>query len=295
MKNQLVTYFILFCCVFAWGSNFIFGAILVNVFAPSVIAFIRLIFIVLFLWSITFRDVRNYRLSKKGFLILVIGGLIGITLNQWSFYASLQYSEPVKAALILALSPIMTAILSVVFFKERKKKVFWFGSLAALLGVWLVITNGSFVTIHFGKGELLITLTMLSFSIFLIFVQQLSKSMPPGVITFYSNIFGLIGLLPFVQWKYMEQALTVPLSYWLLLIVTAIIMHGLCTYLWNNSIQKVGASNASLLMNLEPFIAMIVGLIVLGTPIDLFQLLGGIVIVCGVTISLRTKKLSSKN
>ncbi|MGE7923043.1 DMT family transporter [Viridibacillus arvi] len=291
MKKQLVTYFILFCCVFAWGSNFIFGAILVNVFAPSVIAFIRLIFIVLFLWSITFRDVRNYRLSKKDFLILVIAGLIGITLNQWSFYASLQYSEPVKAALILALSPIMTAILSVVFFKERKKKVFWFGSLAALLGVWLVITNGSFVTIHFGKGELLITLTMLSFSIFLIFVQQLSKSMPPGVITFYSNIFGLIGLLPFVQWKYMEQALTVPLSYWLLLIVTAIIMHGLCTYLWNNSIQKVGASNASLLMNLEPFIAMVVGLIVLGTPIDLFQLLGGIVIVCGVTISLRTKKI----
>ncbi|MEK4094064.1 MULTISPECIES: DMT family transporter [unclassified Viridibacillus] len=290
MKNQLFTYFILFCCVFAWGSNFIFGAILVNVFAPSVIAFIRLIFIVLFLWSITYREVRNYRLSKKGLLILVVAGLIGITLNQWSFYASLQYSEPVKAALILALSPIMTAILSVVFFKERKKKVFWFGSLAALLGVWLVITNGSFVTIHFGKGELLITLTMLSFSIFLIFVQQLSKSMPPGVITFYSNIFGLIGLLPFVQWKYMEQALTVSLSYWLLLIVTAIIMHGLCTYLWNNSIQKVGASNASLLMNLEPFIAMVVGLIVLGTPIEIVQLLGGIVIVCGVTISLRTKK-----
>jgi len=290
MKNQLVTYFILFCCVFAWGSNFIFGAILVNVFAPSVIAFIRLIFIVLFLWSITYREVRNYRLSKKGLLILVVAGLIGITLNQWSFYASLQYSEPVKAALILALSPIMTAILSVAFFKERKKKVFWFGSLAALLGVWLVITNGSFVTIHFGKGELLITLTMLSFSIFLIFVQQLSKSMPPGVITFYSNIFGLIGLLPFVQWKYMEQALTVSLSYWLLLIVTAIIMHGLCTYLWNNSIQKVGASNASLLMNLEPFIAMVVGLIVLGTPIEIVQLLGGIVIVCGVTISLRTKK-----
>ncbi|MEK5484227.1 DMT family transporter [Viridibacillus sp. FSL R5-0888] len=290
MKNQLFTYFILFCCVFAWGSNFIFGAILVNVFAPSVIAFIRLIFIVLFLWSITYREVRNYRLSKKGLLILVVAGLIGITLNQWSFYASLQYSEPVKAALILALSPIMTAILSVVFFKERKKKVFWFGSLAALLGVWLVITNGSFVTIHFGKGELLITLTMLSFSIFLIFVQQLSKSMPPGVITFYSNIFGLIGLLPFVQWKYMEQALTVSLSYWLLLIVTAIIMHGLCTYLWNNSIQKVGASDASLLMNLEPFIAMVVGLIVLGTPIEIVQLLGGIVIVCGVTISLRTKK-----
>lgn len=93
----------------------------------------------------------------------------------------------------------------------------------------------------------------------------------------------------------MEQALTVSLSYWLLLIVTAIIMHGLCTYLWNNSIQKVGASDASLLMNLEPFIAMVVGLIVLGTPIEIVQLLGGIVIVCGVTISLRTKKLSSKN
>ncbi|WP_144510302.1 DMT family transporter [Bacillus sp. FJAT-22090] len=136
---------------------------------------------------------------------------------------------------------------------------------------------------------MLISLTMLSFSVFLVFVQQLSKSIHPSTITWYSNVFGLVGLLPFVPWNKTSMVLSVPFYYWLLLIVTAIIMHGLCTYLWNNSIYKVGASKAALLLNLEPFVAMVFGFFILGMSIQPFQLIGAFVIVIGVSISLRTK------
>lgn len=292
MNKLWLTYLVLLFCVIAWGSNFVFGSILVEVFDPSIIAFFRLIFILIFLFFMTFRTVKSVKLSLNNYIWLAVAGFIGISLNQWSFYASLQYTEPVTAALILALSPIVTALLSSYLFKDRKKNQFWVGSFVALLGVWLVITNGSLLVPNVGKGELLIGLTMLSFSVFLVFVQHLSKSIHPATITWYSNVFGLIGLLPFVPWKNTHMVWEVPFSYWLLLIATAIIMHGLCTYLWNNSIQKVGASKAALLLNLEPFVAMVVGLFILGHSIQILQLVGALVIVVGVFISLKAKSKS---
>ncbi|WP_391207025.1 DMT family transporter [Psychrobacillus sp. L4] len=293
MKKQLFTYLILILCVIAWGSNFVFGSILVAVFDPSIIAFFRLIFILIFLLFMTYRNINFKEITLHNYIWLAVAGFIGVSLNQWSFYASLQYTEPVTAALILALSPIVTALLSSYYFKERKTFPFWIGSFIALLGVWLVITKGSFLIPNLGKGEILISLTMLSFSIFLVFVQHLSKSIHPSTITLFSNIFGLIGLLPFVPWHKTYLVLSVPFSYWLLLIITAIIMHGLCTYLWNSSIQKVGASKAALLLNLEPFVAMISGLLLLGISIQPLQLVGAFVIVIGVSISLRTKSSHS--
>lgn len=293
MNKQWFTYLILLFCVVAWGSNFVFGSILVGVFDPGIIAFFRLIFILIFLFFMTFRTVKRVKLSIYNYVWLTIAGFIGISLNQWSFYASLQFTEPVTAALILALSPIVTALLSSLWFKERKKILFWFGSFVALLGVWLVITKGSLLVPHIGKGEILIGLTMLSFSIFLVFVQHLSKSIHPATITLYSNVFGLIGLLPFVPWKSTHLVWSIPISYWVLLIITAIVMHGLCTYLWNNSIHKVGASKAALLLNLEPFVAMVFGLLILGHSIQPLQLVGAFVIIIGVSISLRTKTENS--
>lgn len=287
MNKEWFTYLVLLGCVIAWGSNFVFGSILVDVFDPSIIAFFRLIFIVIFLFFMTYRTIKIQELTLHNYIWLGVAGFIGVSLNQWSFYASLQYTEPVTASLILALSPIVTAILSSYYFKERKTLQFWLGSLVALLGVWLVITNGSLLVPNFGKGELLISITMLTFSAFLIFVQHLSKTIHPSTITLLSNLFGLVGLLPFVPWNTAYLVLSVPLSYWLLLIITAIIMHGLCTYLWNSSIHKVGASKAALLLNLEPFVAMIFGFFLLDINIQALQMIGAIVIIIGVSISLK--------
>ncbi|REB08589.1 DMT family transporter [Sporosarcina sp. BI001-red] len=287
MKLYLIGLF----CVIAWGSNFVFGSILVKQFNPGIIAIIRLMFILIFLYTVTRRQVRGVRIDKKGWLLLIVGGLIGVSFNQWSFYASLQYTDPVTAALILALSPIVTVSLSVYYFKEKRRLMFWSGALIGLCGVWLVITQGSWFVPSIGRGELLIAGTMLSFSVFLLLVQHMSKTMNVGVITWYTNFIGMIGLLPFVSWKVIPSSLQVNWTYWVLLIVTAIVMHGLCTYLWNGVIREAGASNISLLLNLEPFIAMIFSYFLLHHVISFPQLIGGFIIISGITVSLRTQQV----
>ncbi|WP_147300757.1 DMT family transporter [Sporosarcina sp. BI001-red] len=290
-RSQMKLYLIGLFCVIAWGSNFVFGSILVKQFNPGIIAIIRLMFILIFLYTVTRRQVRGVRIDKKGWLLLIVGGLIGVSFNQWSFYASLQYTDPVTAALILALSPIVTVSLSVYYFKEKRRLMFWSGALIGLCGVWLVITQGSWFVPSIGRGELLIAGTMLSFSVFLLLVQHMSKTMNVGVITWYTNFIGMIGLLPFVSWKVIPSSLQVNWTYWVLLIVTAIVMHGLCTYLWNGVIREAGASNISLLLNLEPFIAMIFSYFLLHHVISFPQLIGGFIIISGITVSLRTQQV----
>ncbi|WP_245544968.1 DMT family transporter [Lentibacillus jeotgali] len=63
---------------------------------------------------------------------------------------------------------------------------------------------------------------------------------------------------------------------WGLLIITAIVIHGIATLIWNQYIRYAAASRASILSNLEPFIAMIMGVILLQKPITGHEMIGSI-------------------
>ncbi|WP_251658257.1 hypothetical protein [Sporosarcina aquimarina] len=62
----------------------------------------------------------------------------------------------------------------------------------------------------------------------------------------------------FVYWNAVLSSIQVDWTYWVLLIVTAIVMREFCTYLWNGVIRETGTSNISLCLNVEPFIAKII-------------------------------------
>ncbi|WP_231688102.1 DMT family transporter [Bacillus sp. FJAT-18017] len=84
------------------------------------------------------------------------------------------------------------------------------------------------------------------------------------------------------------------MSDWAFLIGTAVVVHGLANLIWNNYIRYVDASKASILSNLEPFVAMIMGLILLYKPITGVEILGSVFIVGGVVLSTyQRKKLNS--
>lgn len=295
VSSEKMVYIGLLFCVFCWGSNFIFGKILVAVFDAMTIAYLRLIFINIFLLMIGFKHLKSDSLNIKLLFQLLVAGFLGVTLNQWTFYASLKYADPITASLILAVAPIVTSLITFIYLKEKRPKVFWFSLCISFAGVWLVITGGSLLQFTFGLGELLITMTMLTFSVFLIMVQRLSAYVKPLTITLYTNLFGLLLFVPVIDLQSIQIALEVDFKYWLLLIITAILMHGVCTVIWNNSIQKVGATNASMLLNLEPFIVMVMGYFILKDSVAWIQIIGGVLIITGVFLSSNGQKLIRGN
>ncbi|HLR72837.1 MAG TPA: DMT family transporter, partial [Pseudogracilibacillus sp.] len=282
-----LTYSILIFCVIAWGSNFVIGKILIDYFHPYTITLVRLIAINLFLWLFLYRYFNFQNIPKKIWVGLAFSGLVGIALNQYTFFLGLVTASPVTSALILALAPITTSILTFIVFKEKRLWKFWGGGIIALIGVLISVLDGGSISI--GRGDIAIIITMLTFAIFIVFIQWLAKYINSIQITLLTNAFGLAFLLPFLPTVDYKQIMEVDIKLWALLIVSGIIVHGVSNMLWNKEMPKVGAANASLLMNLEPFIAMVGSALILGSHILLIEIIGAILIISGVILALYKK------
>ena len=279
---MLKTYAWLTLCVMVWGSNFVFGKILVQNFSPTLLTMLRLLFIVLFLIGISTYKKHFKRVSKSDLLAVFFLGVIGVFINQWSFFVGLQTADPTTSALILATTPILTSVLAAIFLKEKLTIRMLMGSIVALIGIYFVVTKGDLSSVHIDKGLSWIVLTMITFAIMIIMTRLLSHRIDPLTITLYSNIVGLIVSIPFAFLLDTPIQISSKMSDWSLLIVTAVVIHGLANLIWNNNISHVDASKASILSNLEPFVAMIMGLIVLSKPVTGVEILGALFIVGGV-------------
>ncbi|UED73597.1 DMT family transporter [Brevibacillus sp. DP1.3A] len=289
---MLRSYLLLIFCVTAWGSNFVFGKMLVAEFSPLFLSAMRLLFIVLFLLIWSRRRLKMPKLSRTDWLLLAVLGVVGVFINQWSFYKGLVTADPTTSALILALTPITTALLAALFLKESLTGRMAIGSVIGTSGVLFVIYTGA--ELHFDVGILWIVLTMLTFATSIILVRLLGHRLPPLVTTLVSNLIGFGSMLPFVLISIPAATVSTSLSSWLLLFVTAVVMHGIVTLIWNSQLQKVGAAKAAMFANLEPFIAMLFGLLLLAKPVTAVQFFGAILIIAGVSLTTTSKEPREK-
>ena len=283
-------------CVMVWGSNFVFGKMLVQDFSPTLLTMLRLLFIVLFLIGLSSYKKHFKRVNKSDLLAVFFLGVIGVFINQWSFFVGLQTADPTTSALILATTPILTSVLAAIFLKEKLTIRMLMGSIVAIIGIYFVVAKGNLSSLHIDKGLLWIVITMITFAIMIIMTRLLSDRIDPLTITLYSNVVGLIVSIPFAFLLDTHVHLSSKMSDWSFLIGTAVVVHGIATLIWNNNIRHVDASKASILSNLEPFVAMIMGLILLYKPITGAEILGSLFIVGGVVLSTyQRKKLNSRS
>ncbi|MBS4222281.1 DMT family transporter [Lederbergia citrea] len=280
----------LILCVVVWGSNFVFGKMLVQVFSPTMLTLLRLLFIVLFLIGIASYKKGFKRVNKAEFLLLFVLGIIGVFINQWSFFVGLQTADPTTSALILATTPILAGVLAAIFLKEKLTVRMLIGSIIAIIGIYFVVTKGNLTPIHVDKGLLWIVITMITFAIMIIMTRVLSQRIDPLTITLYSNIVGFIVSIPFAFSLDIPIRISLHLNDWAFLIVTAVVVHGLAALIWNQNIRYVDASKASILSNLEPFVAMVMGFVLLYKPITGAEILGSLFIVGGVVLSTYQRK-----
>jgi drug/metabolite transporter (DMT)-like permease len=293
---MLKAYAWLTICVMVWGSNFVFGKILVQDFSPALLTMLRLLFIVLFLIGLSSYKKHFKRVNKSDLLAVFFLGVIGVFINQWSFFVGLQTADPTTSALILATTPILTSILAAIFLKEKLTIRMLMGSIVAIIGIYFVVAKGDLSSLHIDKGLLWIVITMITFAIMIIMTRLLSDRIDPLTITLYSNVVGLIVSIPFAFVLDTHVQISSKVSDWSFLIGTAVVVHGIATLIWNNNIRHVDASKASILSNLEPFVAMIMGLILLYKPITGAEILGSLFIVGGVVLSTyQRKKLNSRS
>lgn len=286
------SYLLLLFCVTLWGSNFVFGSILVKEFPPLFLADVRLLFTSMFLLGYAWLTKKFVKIKPRELGLLILLGLVGTLANQTAYFNGLLTTDATTASLILSMAPIVTAVLASLFLKEQFTLRMKIGSGLALVGTFFVVGIGAGLSIS--KGVLLIAIAMVTFSSSMIIIRKLTQTIPAFITTVYSTTMGTLFLTPAAL---LTVDPTAKISHegwaWLLLILTAILMQGVCGIVWNQQLQIVGTGKAAIFLNLQPFVAMLVGFLLLGSQVTSVQVGGSLLIVAGVVVaSIRSKRAS---
>ncbi|WP_425464809.1 DMT family transporter [Paenibacillus piri] len=265
-----------------------FGSILIKEFPPILLSAIRLSATSLFLIGYGWSFKKLGYLTRRDILWLIPLGFIGTLLNQSAFFTGLETVDATTAALITSLAPITVAVLAAVFLKETITRRMVFGSVLAIVGIFFVV--GKSGGIKLSIGIVYMFLAMFTFAVSIIIMRKLTERIDPLTATVYSTVIGSSMVIPVALVK---EPITNVSSHpwaWVLLVVTAILMQGLCGLIWNVQLKRIGAGKAAVFLNLQPFVAMIVGFLLLGTPVTTVQAVGSLLIVGGVLLATGQKK-----
>lgn len=271
--------------VIVWGSSFAaIRASLLGGYSPGHLVLIRFliassIFIIYALWPGT-----KFRLPRKGDLLKIgILGWIGISVYHWGVtYGEVTVSAG-TAGMVIASAPIFTALIAVVFLKERISAFGWVGMFVGIIGVFLITIGSEGSTFTISKGVIFILIASFAAAIFFVFQKTLLKRYRPIELTAYFTWAGTLpffiyfpGLLQGIQGATMEANLS---SIYLGIFPAAIAYVAWATAL---SIGETG-SVASMLYA-EPVIAIIVAWLWLKEFPSAIAILGGIIAILSVII-----------
>ncbi|TDR32503.1 DMT family transporter [Hydromonas duriensis] len=274
-----------------WGGTWVAAHILVEEAPPFTGAFTRLIVAVAILAWMVWRQEGgfpplNWHSGRTVFWM----GFTGFFLYSFFFLTGLQHISAGHGALIIALNPVLIALVAWLWFKEPMTALKGAGILTALAGCILVISNGhpeKFLQGDIGVGELLILGCVASWAAYTFIGQRATKTLSPLVATFYASAVGLI-LLGFASFSE-KPWLLIPqfsLMTWLCLLYLGLFGTAIAYTLFTDSVKIIGAARAAPFINLTPIFGVLFSALLLNERLHIMVLIGGLVTITGVMMTV---------
>ncbi len=218
----------------------------------------------------------------------VIGlGVLQFGLFGWLFTASLQYVPSARAALVLAIMPILTLALSALMGRERLTLPKFFGAMIAFGGVMLALGDRALTTgAEAWKGDLLMFCAALVASVYNVLTGLYVRRFPPVTMTAVQLPVGAAALLVALALAG-DIAHLVSFSFggWIAIVFLATIGGAISFYSWIWALERISPSRVAVTVSLNPVAAALLGALVLNEPLTARLLLGLVGVVAGIALT----------
>lgn len=280
-----------------WGGTFVAGRILAASLPATASAVGRFAIAVALLIVLVWRLEGGLpKLSARQLMTTVALGATGILAYNMGFFIALARMPAGRTALFVTLNPIVTALLLVIFFRERLTPTRWAGILLALSGAVVVITRGDVlgglidISSSFGQGELAMLGAVVSWAAYTIIGRHALKGLSPLAASTYAAIWGLL-LLAVASCFDPQFTLRQISITWQAVAAMAYIgvLGTVVAFVWYyQGVQMLGPARTAIFNNLVPVFGVLSGALVLGEPVLLSMVIGGAMVVAGVALTNRS-------
>ncbi|HEY4691766.1 MAG TPA: EamA family transporter [Anaerolineae bacterium] len=270
-----------------WGSSYLFIAIGTEALPPLTLVTIRLLIGAAALHTVLLARRRPLPRSRKTLAALAFMGLsnniIPFALIAWSEAPGLHQVNSGLAAVLVAAVPIFTVILAhFALHDERFTALKVSGVLIGFVGV-AVLMSPRFNSVA-GKqailGALAVIAASIAYAIAAIFSRRMLGGVQPILIGAIQMTWSVVLLLPVALLVERPSLANVPLRAWFAVGWLGLLGSGIAYILYFGLIQRIGATQTTMVAYISPIVAVILGAVFNEEQIE-WALLAGMVLIIG--------------
>jgi drug/metabolite transporter (DMT)-like permease len=243
---------------------------------------------IIFTWF-TYGTERSFRVRRRDLALVVLAAGLGIWLNQLSYVYALTFSNASTIALILGATPIFAALIAFAIGLERLHARFWVAAAVSFAGVALIALGKSRGLSGSVKGDLLGIATAATWAAYSVAIAPLMRSYSPYRISALVLAIGWVGVALTGVQQTAQQSFHFSTLVWICLVYATLGPLVLTNILWFRAIDQVGPSRATLVANIQPFVAAVIALVLLSETMTWIQVLGGVLIGGGILLARRPR------
>lgn len=275
--------------ILIWGTTFISTKVLLRVFSPIEILFIRFAIGYLVLWLVCPRRLKLE--DKKREWYFAGAGLCGVTLYYLFENIALTYTLASNVGVIISIAPFFTAIFASLFLHgDRQGPRFFLGFFLAIAGICLISFGSEKALALNPLGDFLAACAAILWAVYSTLTKKIStfgyQTIQATRRTFF---YGLVFMLPVLF--VMDFSVTAPQiadgKNLLNLLFLGVGASALCFVTWNLAVRALGSVKTSVYIYMVPVITTVTSAAVLGETITTAA-------VCGIILTLAGLFLSEK-
>ncbi len=213
---------------------------------------------------------------KKEVPLLIASG-IAMGFNWILLFEAYKYTTVSVATLSYYFAPVIVTVVSPILFKEKltgKQIVCFIMStlgLVMITGIGDISGGNNFIGILFGLGAAMLYATVVLLNKFIKNVEGIHR-------TFLQFISAVVVLLPYVLMTSGVTLGNLNSVGWVNLLIVGIIHTGVTYCMYFSSLKELPGQKAAILSYIDPLVAVLISVTILGETMTLWQVIGGILI-----------------
>ena len=278
-----------------WGSNFSVIKTALEEFPPLPFNALRMALASAIFFGLLGRSPVS-RLSRRDWPVIITLGLVGHFLYQVCFMEGISRTSAANSSLILGATPIAVAILMWCGGRESLSTTHWLGIGLSLVGVYLVIGQGTRINSASLTGDLLMMAAVWCWAAYTVSARSMLERYSPLVVTAWSMAVGTVMFIPLglpgllvLNWR------DISFGAWAGLVYSAIFALCVSYLIWYTAVQRIGSARTSIYSNMVPVVAMVVAAVWLLEPISTMQIGGAVSIFAGVALTKVGRRTGADN
>jgi len=285
--SPLRLYSLIGAMVTFFSLNYIVARFALREFPPMQLTAVRTAIAAIILVALWLGRRRRPALSRNDLFSLALLGIFGITLNQLLFAFGMQRTSVAHASLLSALAPIMVLLIAALIRQERITVRKLAGMLIAVAGVAILQMDPGKHTIATMAGDVIILLSALAIAVYSVLGKQVTARHDIVTVNAVSYLAGLIALLPLLPPPPGFSYAAVSAAGWLSLLYMAVFPSVLGYLIYCYALTQMPASRVSAFAYLQPLLATILAVPMLGEPVTGSLAGGGALVLLGVYVTER--------